>query len=122
MLAELEALKGVAGAAGATRAVMRAMPTPRATAVHEAGDFRAAGAAVTTATPAWLPGGDAAKPPRLALAEWLVSPDNPLTPRVTVNRAWQSFFGQGLVATADDFGCAGIGRRIRSCWTGWRAS
>ncbi|MBL9138371.1 MAG: PSD1 domain-containing protein [Verrucomicrobiales bacterium] len=44
---------------------------------------------------------------RLALAHWITSPANPLTARVLVNRAWQSFFGRGLVATPNDFGLAG---------------
>ena len=44
---------------------------------------------------------------RLALAEWIASPENPLTARVMVNRLWQHHFGQGLVRTASDFGING---------------
>lgn len=44
---------------------------------------------------------------RLALAQWITSPDNPLTARVFLNRVWQSLMGRGLVATPGDFGLAG---------------
>ena len=44
---------------------------------------------------------------RLALAEWVVAPDNPLTPRVLANRVWGWHFGTGLVDTPSDFGAMG---------------
>ena len=44
---------------------------------------------------------------RLGLAQWLVAPNNGLTPRVIVNRLWQEFFGDGIVKTSEDFGIMG---------------
>lgn len=44
---------------------------------------------------------------RLALAEWIASPQNPLTARVIVNRVWYHHFGRGIVATVDNFGKMG---------------
>ena len=45
--------------------------------------------------------------PRSRLAEWITAKENPLTARVMANRLWQSHFGRGLVATANDFGRMG---------------
>ncbi|TWT54574.1 Planctomycete cytochrome C [Rubripirellula amarantea] len=51
---------------------------------------------------------DAAGPMRRkALGDWLVNPDNPLTPRVASNRIWHHIFGTGIVSTPSDFGKAG---------------
>lgn len=44
---------------------------------------------------------------RLAFAEWLASPEHPLTARVMVNRIWHHVFGSGIVPTGSDFGFAG---------------
>jgi hypothetical protein len=46
-------------------------------------------------------------PNRLALARWLMSPANPLSGRVTMNRQWSALFGRGLVRTEGDFGYQG---------------
>jgi len=44
---------------------------------------------------------------RTALANWIASPNNPLTARVFVNRVWEQYFGRGIVETVSDFGKAG---------------
>ncbi len=44
---------------------------------------------------------------RLQLAEWIASPENPLTARVAVNRVWYHLFGRGIVPTVDNFGIQG---------------
>ena len=88
--------------------VMDTAATPRETRVLHRGNYADPREVVTAGTPAFLPPlPEDAAPTRLALAEWTVSPANPLTARVAVNRFWQIFFGRGLVATAADFGTQG---------------
>lgn len=81
----------------------------RETYVHLRGDFLAQGPMVTPNVLEVLPQikvrGEQAD--RLDLARWLTSQDHPLTARVVVNRLWQTYFGRGLVSTADDFGTQG---------------
>ncbi len=45
---------------------------------------------------------------RLELAEWVTSPENPLTARVAANRIWSHLFGKGIVPTPDNFGMSGL--------------
>ena len=88
--------------------VMAEMARPRQTFVLGRGDYRNQGEVVTPAVPALLPPLPKDAPAnRLGLAEWLFSPQHPLTARVAVNRYWQLFFGIGLVKTTEDFGSQG---------------
>jgi hypothetical protein len=92
--------------------IMQAAEKPRETYIHLRGDFlnvdKKTGP-LTADTLDVLPPLQAAgaTPNRLDLARWLVRNDNPLTPRVTVNRVWMRYFGQGLVETENDFGTQG---------------
>ncbi len=99
-----------------TTLVMKAKAEPRPTHIMIRGDFLRKGAAVEPGVPDVLPAIHLSQDPdakkrtasaRLEFAKWLCSPDNPLTARVTVNRAWQTFFGAGLVPTENDFGTQG---------------
>ena len=77
----------------------------RRTHIHLRGEWNRPGVPVEPGTPTALPPLNLdSRHPRLALAEWLVSEDNPLTARVAVNRIWQEYFGRGIVTTPDDFG------------------
>jgi hypothetical protein len=81
---------------------------PRQTHILERGNYSMPREAVAPGTPASLPGADSSRPRnRLGLAQWLMSADNPLTARVQVNRAWQHFFGTGLVKTSENLGTQG---------------
>lgn len=68
-----------------------------------------AGEVVSPGIPAFLPPLDVGerRATRLDLADWLTSPDHPLTSRVAVNRLWKIVFGQGIVKSLDDFGSQG---------------
>jgi hypothetical protein len=88
--------------------VMEEMPTPRPTHILIRGQYDKPGERVEPGAPASLPPLPAGVPNnRLALARWLVDPANPLAARVAVNRAWELFFGVGLVKTTEDFGTQG---------------
>ena len=81
---------------------------PRATFIHNRGEYLQPTDRVDPAVLSILPQLPPSAPKdRLAFARWLVSPENPLTGRVTVNRQWAAFFGTGLVRTLDDFGYQG---------------
>jgi len=92
---------------GPATLVLKLAPQP--THIFEQGDPAQPGQKVATGFPAFLPVGDvrgpAAPPPsRIDLARWILSDQNPLSDRVTVNRVWQRLFGRGLVETENDFG------------------
>lgn len=88
--------------------VMEDLPTSRPTYVLERGAYDAPRQRVELGTPAALPSFPEGEPlDRSGLASWLVDRQNPLTARVTVNRFWQQYFGEGLVRTPEDFGNQG---------------
>ena len=88
--------------------VMQERETPRDTFLLIRGAYNRPGEPVSPGPPAVLPPLPAgASNNRLGFAKWLVDPSNPLTARVSVNRFWQTYFGVGLVKTAEDFGSQG---------------
>jgi mono/diheme cytochrome c family protein len=92
-----------------TTLVMDEHEKPRTTRIMLRGEYPPKGAVVHASLPAVLPKFPAGvtTPNRLDFARWIVSAENPLTPRVTVNRIWQHYFGRGLVETENDFGTQG---------------
>lgn len=83
---------------------------PRLTRVLNRGDWMdTTGEAVEPGVPHFLRqvGAPSRRATRLDLAQWLVSPDNPMTARVFVNRLWKMYFGTGLSKVLDDLGAQG---------------
>jgi Protein of unknown function (DUF1553)/Protein of unknown function (DUF1549)/Planctomycete cytochrome C len=89
--------------------IMRQLPAERqrTTKIQNRGNFEDLGDEVKPGIPAVFQISGSKVEDRLALARWLVSRENPLTARVTVNRYWEQLFGTGLVATAEEFGSQG---------------
>ena len=94
---------------------IRPVPTPilqelpprkrRTTHIFERGNWLVKGAEVNENIPETLGNLPKNGPTnRLAMARWLVSQENPLTARVTVNRFWEQLFGYGIVETVEDLG------------------
>jgi hypothetical protein len=80
----------------------------RKTFVQLRGNWQALGDQVDEGVPTHLSRWDEAYPKnRLGLARWIVSRDNPLTARVTMNRLWESVFGVGIVRSSEEFGSQG---------------
>ena len=80
----------------------------RTTNVQIRGNYLSTGQEVTEGVPAaFHPLPDDIPADRLALAKWLVDPQNPLTARVIVNRHWEEIFGTGIVQTSEEFGSQG---------------
>lgn len=114
-LAIAKAEKAVAGLQSTIPRCLVTVSTAERRTVHilPRGDFlkESAGEVVEPALPAYLPGAKGStrehRLTRVELADWLVSRENPLTARVTVNRLWKQFFGLGLARVLDDLGSQG---------------
>lgn len=87
--------------------VLKERGTPRETHVLVRGVWNNKGDVVDRGFPAAVANENTPAGTRMDLAKWLVSPKNPLTARVIVNRFWQNYFGDGLVRTPGDFGTQG---------------
>ena len=80
----------------------------RMTKIQHRGNFLDLGPEVSEGTPAVFPALAREVPRnRLALAQWLVNENNPLTGRVIANRYWEQIFGIGIVPTSEEFGSQG---------------
>jgi hypothetical protein len=100
----------IAQSAPVTVPIMQDLPTDkrRKTFVQLRGNWQALGDEVGEGVPPSLARWEASYPKnRLGLARWIVSRDNPLTARVTMNRLWESVFGVGIVRSSEEFGSQG---------------
>lgn len=114
---ELESLKQSRPAASQALCVTETGPQPPETFILKRGNPQSQGEKVRPAFLSPLGGGTPAIPApapgarssgrRLALANWIASPDNRLTARVMVNRLWQHHFGRGIVRSPNNFGLLG---------------
>ncbi len=102
---ELEKRQKGMGKDGPKVMIMQDRSDVRKTFMLYHGLYNKPGEEVPTALPGFLATLPAEAPRnRLGLAQWIVSKENPLTARVTVNRFWQMLFGTGLVKSSEDFG------------------
>ncbi|MCA9161241.1 MAG: DUF1553 domain-containing protein, partial [Planctomycetales bacterium] len=93
---------------GTTQLVLQARTQPRETHLLARGDFLQPQQQVTPGVPAFLHDlPTEASPTRLTFARWLVDEESPTVARAVVNRIWQAYFGEGLVATPEDLGVRG---------------
>jgi len=94
---------------GSVSLVMQEKPDSEpATHFLERGDYQSPTRLVKANTPVSMPPlPEGTRADRLAMARWLFDPENPLTARVAVNRMWAQVFGEGIVATTEDFGLMG---------------
>ncbi|MBN8420319.1 MAG: DUF1553 domain-containing protein [Verrucomicrobia bacterium] len=99
--------KQITAAAAPTTEIMRELPQPRMSSIFKRGVYTDPADPVTASVPAIFNTQLKGPPNRITLAKWLVSPDNPLVARVTVNRWWAELFGTGIVSTLEDFGIKG---------------
>lgn len=92
-----------------TTMVLQELDQPRQAHVQVRGDFLRTSEPVVSDVPAVLNPLDSSngRGSRLDLANWIMSPEHPLTARVRVNRIWMRLFGRGLVETENDFGIQG---------------
>lgn len=98
--------KQIADIKADTVPIMKEMAKPRETKLQHRGNYLDLGEVVKAGTPAIFPSLKS-EPNRLALAQWLVDENNPLTARVVANRYWEQIFGIGIVASSEEFGSQG---------------